>query len=138
MRTAVLVVFSLLGLAATSWAQTPVLDFESLPEGQAAGTAISGVTFTNATVLQSAASLNEAEYPPRSGSKVVCDIGGPIRITFSQPVKSFTAYVTHAQTVTLKMIAGNGGVITQTTASGDNRQGSGKAPNEAIQLTSDS
>ena len=137
MRIAVWSVFSFLGLAALAMAQAPVLDFESLPEGQAAGTLISGVTFTNATVLQSAASLNEAEYPPRSGNKVVCDIGGPIKMTFSVPLKSFTAYVTHAQAVTLKMIAGNGGVITSTTVTGDNRQGSGKSPNEAIQLTSD-
>ncbi|MEO8368068.1 MAG: hypothetical protein ABI806_02555 [Candidatus Solibacter sp.] len=137
MRTAVLVFCSLLGLSGTALAQSPVLDFESLPEGQAAGAAIAGVSFTNATVLQSAASLNEAEFPPRSGNKVVCDIGGPIKVTFNQPVKSFTAYITHSQTVTLKMVAPNGGVITQTTAAGDNRLGSGKTPNEAVQLTSD-
>jgi len=131
-------VYSLLGLSGAAMAQAPVLDFESLPEGQAAGTSISGVSFTNATVLQSAASLNDAEFPPRSGNKVVCDIGGPIRVEFSRPVKSFTAYVTHSQAVTLKMIAGNGGVITSITVTGDNRQGSGKTPNEAIQLTSDS
>jgi len=138
MRTAVVVVYSLLGLSGAAMAQAPVLDFESLPEGQAAGTSISGVSFTNATVLQSAASLNDAEFPPRSGNKVVCDIGGPIRVEFSRPVKSFTAYVTHSQAVTLKMIAGNGGVITSITVTGDNRQGPGKTPNEAIQLTSDS
>ncbi len=137
MRIAVWVVCALLGLTVAAQAQTAVLDFEGLPEGQAAGTAISGVSFTNATVLQSAASLNETEYPPRSGNKVLCDIGGPMKVVFSQPVKSFTAYVTHAQTVTLKMLAGNGGVVTSTTVSGDNRQGSGKTPNEAIQLTSD-
>ena len=137
MRTAVWLVLSALGLSSAALAQAPVLDFEGLPEGQAAGTAISGVSFTNATVLQSAASLNESEYPPRSGTKVVCDIGGPIKVVFSQSVKSFTAYITHSQTVTLKLLASNGGVISQTTVAGDNRQGSGKAPNEAIQLTSD-
>lgn len=137
MRTAVWLLFSLLALATVAMAQAPVLDFESLPEGQPAGTLISGVTFANATVLQSAASLNEAEYPPRSGNKVLCDIGGPMKVVFSQPLKSFTAYVTHAQTVTLKMVAPNGGVVMQTTVTGDNRQGSGKSPNEPIQLTAD-
>ena len=137
MRIAVWVVLCAVGYSIAAIAQTPVLDFESLPEGQAAGSQIPGVTFTNATVLQSAASLNEAEYPPKSGIKVICDVGGPMRVVFSQPIKSFTAYVTHAQAVTLKLLAGNGGVVTTSTASGDNRQGGAKKPNEAIQVSSE-
>ena len=96
-----------------------------------------GGEFTNATVLQSVASLNEAEYPPKSGTKVVCDIGGPMRVVFSQPIKSFTAYVTHTQAVTLKLMAGNGGTVTSSTVSGDNRLGAAKKPNEAITVSSE-
>ena len=137
MRKAVVGLLGLLYVPALALAQLPVVDFEVLPEGQSAGSQIAGVSFTNATVLQSAASLNEAEYPPKSGSKVACDVGGPMRIVFSKPVKTFTAYVTHAQALTAKMIAGNGGTITQSSVSGDNRQGSSKTPNEAITLSWD-
>jgi hypothetical protein len=111
------------------------VDFESLPEGQAAGTQIPGYTFTNATVLQSGVSLNEIEFPPRSGAKVVADIGGAITIRFSAPVAAFTGYFTHSVPLTVRAVSQANVTRTQTSASQDNRAGAGGTPNEAVQVS---
>src|SRR3954452_11655682 len=90
--------------------QTVTVDFESLTEGQAAASLVPGYTFTNALVLQSGASLNEIEFPPKSGTKVVADVGGPMVIKFTNPVTKFTGYFTHSQAVTIRGLARGGGL----------------------------
>ena len=119
-------------------AQTGVVDFESLTEGQQVGSQVNGLTFRNAQVVQSQVSLNEAEYPPHSGSKAIVDVGGPITITFAKPVTSFSGYFTHGVALTIKAQAVNGGIVTQTTSAIDNRAGSGKgSPNELLTVAND-
>ncbi|MBS1859364.1 MAG: hypothetical protein JST11_28580 [Acidobacteria bacterium] len=117
--------------------QSVTVDFESLPEGQAAGTQTPGYTFTNAMVLQSGVSLNEIEFPPRSGSKVVADIGGAMTIKFNAPVATFKGYFTHSVPLTVRAVDQSNRAFTQVSASQDNRAGSGGAPNEAVQVSAD-
>jgi hypothetical protein len=55
-----------------------------------------GVSFQNATVLTAGVSLNELEFPPASGVNVAYDEGGPISLSFSAPISSFSARFTYA------------------------------------------
>jgi hypothetical protein len=112
--------------------QTSTIDFESLTEGQAA--VVPGYTFSNAVVLQSGASLNEIEFPPHSGTKVVCDVGGAMTITFNNPVTKFSGYFTHGQKITIRALAQNGGIGAQAVSTLDNRAGTGGTPNELLQV----
>ena len=69
------------------------LDFEGFPDGTLLTNQYSGLTFTNATVLMAGISLNEFEFPPRSGVNVVSDNGAPILISFSTPVPSLPPFL---------------------------------------------
>ena len=93
------------------------MDFESLPEGQPASTRVPGLSFTNATVLQAAASLNEVEYPPRSGKQVVCDVGGPMSISFTSPITSLGGFFTHQKSITIQALSITGATLATTTSS---------------------
>src|SRR5690349_13565118 len=106
-RSHTLFLLALCVTAPSSAQQTATIDFESLPEGQAAAGQIPGYSFSNATVLQSGASLNEIEFPPKSGTKVVCDVGGAMTINFSTPITKFSGYFTHSQKITIRAIAPN-------------------------------
>lgn len=61
-----------------------------------------GLLFSNATAITAGITLNEFEFPPRSGDNVVFDDGGSIIISFSPlPVASFGGYFTYLIPVTL-------------------------------------
>src|SRR5580698_1855718 len=76
------------------------LNFEDFPDGTpipdstSITTQFPGLTFTNTTVITAGISLNEFEFPPRSGSNVAFDDGGPITIAFASPTSSFSGYFT--------------------------------------------
>jgi hypothetical protein len=75
---------------------------------------VSGVTFTSATVLTTTGAggccLNDLLFPPHSGVNAAADVlfdltdpfnpvisgGGPMFLTFSSPVSSFTAFFTYS------------------------------------------
>lgn len=78
-----------------------VFNFESYADGDPVGELYPGIILTNATAIVAGASLNEAEFPPRSGNTVVFDDGGPISIDFSTPVASVSAWFTYASSLTL-------------------------------------
>ncbi len=81
--------FGVLLLGAQCAAAAPVLyDFEAFNDSEALTNQISGLSFGQATVLAAGLSLNEIEFPPHSGSKVVFDDGGPLSISFAAPVFS--------------------------------------------------
>jgi hypothetical protein len=113
-----------------------LIDFENLAEGLPIDNQLSGLSFSNAVIIQSVVSLNEGEYPPRSGVKVISDIGGPISIILAKPVETFQGYFTHEATVSLRAFDISGSVIDETTANIDNRTGSGRAPNEFLYVSS--
>ena len=60
-----------------------------------------GAIFFNATILTASISLNEFEFPPRSGVKVVFDDGGPIKINFTTPMLNVGGYFTYTVPLTL-------------------------------------
>ncbi len=54
------------------------IGFEGLPHSTILTTQMPGLTFPNIFVLIAGISLNESEFPPRPGSNVTADDGGPI------------------------------------------------------------
>jgi hypothetical protein len=78
------------------------ITFEGLADGTPVTTQFAGLLFSNATALTAGISLNEFEFPPRSGSNVVFDDNGPITVDFSSPVVSFGGYFTYAESLTIQ------------------------------------
>jgi hypothetical protein len=115
-----------------------VIDFDSLNDGDIVTTQFSGVTFQNTVALTAGISLNEFEFPPRSGFNVVSDNGGPITIAFATPVLSFSGYFTYLVPLTLTAFDAGNSQVGQTVSvfsnnlalSGD----SGSSPNELLSV----
>jgi hypothetical protein len=78
-----------------------VLDFEGFPDSTILTSQYAGLTFTNAIILTAGVSLNEFEFPPHSGVNVASDNGGPISISFDNPILSFSGYFTYLEPLTL-------------------------------------
>ena len=57
--------------------------------------------FARATVISSGISLNEFEATPHSGTNVAFDDGGPMQISFSSPIVSFSGYFTYSRRLTI-------------------------------------
>lgn len=116
-----------------------VIDFEALADGTPVGLTYPGVAFGNSTVLRSGLSLNEFEFPPRSGQAVAFDVGGAMQLSFAAPVDFFEGFVTYGtQLVITAFDASNAVVTTSTTLFGSNLALSGDAgslANEQLQLT---
>lgn len=125
-------------LAPLLQAQTTTVDFESLADGTVLTNQISGLVFANAGVLKSGTSLNELEFPPHSGQNVAFDSGGPMTITFSPPLTSFSANFNYRTTVTLTALDASGKTIaTATSRFSSNLKvsgSSGSSPNEVLQV----
>ena len=80
----------------------PVVEgFDGFLDGDLLTNQLTGLTFANAVILSAGLSLNEFDFPPRSGFNVVSDLGGPIVITFDSPVAAILAYLTYAVGVTI-------------------------------------
>ncbi len=87
---------------ATSAVAVPVVyGFEQFEDSDSVTTEIPGLTFSNTTALEAGVGLNEFEFPPRSGTKVVFDDGGEIVIGFVSPIFSVGAYFNYAQALSL-------------------------------------
>lgn len=114
------------------------IDFDGFADSDILTTQISDLTFANAIVLSSGISLNEFEFPPRSGNNVASDNGGPITITFATPVSSFSGYFTYTSGLTLQAFDTSNALLGTTAStfisnlalSGD----IGSAPNELLAL----
>src|SRR5258708_5680550 len=78
-----------------------VIDFESFNDLDALTTQIPGLIFSHATVVSAGFSLNDLEFPPRSGTNSVFDDGGPLHISFGTPLSSFAGYFTYAKQLSL-------------------------------------
>jgi hypothetical protein len=114
------------------------IDFESLSDAEIIASQYSGLYFSNTKVFTSGVSLNEAEFPPQSGTKVAIDIGGPITISFSKPVKNVTGRFTYNNQISLiGYDASHSAVATVTSTYSNNTKLSGvvgSTPNELITL----
>lgn len=127
-----------LALCANVTALATPVDFEGYSDLHPFTNEIAGLTFANASVLTAGISLNEFEYPPRSGTNVVFDDGGSLAIEFAMPVTSILAYLSYASRVTLDVYDAGSNLVGTTTSlfmnnlalSGD----SGSSPNEALSV----
>jgi hypothetical protein len=122
-------------------ARASVIDFEGLGDLAPVTTQFPEVTFTNATVLTAGISLNEFEFPPHSGLKVVVDDGGPIGIVFDELQASVGGFVNYSVPVTLHAFDPADTLVgTATSAFASNLALSGdpgSAPNELLGVTFD-
>ena len=84
-----------------AYSSPTVLNFESLSDSQFVTNQFPNLLFSNAIVLTAGISLNEFDFPPHSGQNVLSDFGGPISISFVSPVFTFSAFFTHAVSVTI-------------------------------------
>ena len=127
-------------LASSHLSEAAVIDFEQFSDGDILAGQVPGLTFSNTTVLSAGISLNEFEFPPHSGMNVVSDNGGPISISFSNPVSIFSGYFTYAAALTLQAFNSSGmqvGSVQSTFNSNDALFGdAGSSPNELLRLAS--
>lgn len=117
-----------------------VYGFDTFADGTVVTNQISGLTFTNTTAISAGLSLNELEFPPRSGAGVVFDDGGAIAIDFASPVFSVGGYFTYVVGLTFSAYdSGNNLLGSLLAAFGSNVALSGdvgSAPNEFVSLNS--
>ena len=117
-----------------------VLDFDTFADGELITSQVSNLVFHNAVALTAGATLNEFEFPPRSGANVLSDSGGPISIDFATPVVSFGGYFTYIQSLVLTAYDTGDMVIGSVTSSfPSNLALSGdpnSSPNEFLSLVS--
>ncbi len=95
------VVVLTLAIAPARPALATVIGFEGFADSTPFTTPLPGLTFTNATVLTSGVSLNDLEFPPRSGDNVVFDAGGLMTIAFATPQARVGGFFTYSVPVTL-------------------------------------
>jgi hypothetical protein len=115
------------------------IDFENLSDSTVIGAsyAADGVIFSNAVVATAGISLNDADFPPHSGVNVAIDGFGPITLTFTTPISSFSAFFTYASGLTLTAFnSADQAVASAQSLLRDNFVSSGNIPNELIQLNS--
>lgn len=115
-------------------------DFESFDDLTPLSGQISGLTFTNATVLKAGFSLNELSFPPNSGANVVFDDGGAITIDFDQPVFGIAARFTYLTTLTLSIFDDSHAELGRVTSAFASNEGAGagsvgSSPNDHLALT---
>jgi hypothetical protein len=112
------------------------INFEGLASGTAVGSTYAGVTFTNAMVLTAGITLNDADFPPHSGSNVALDAGGPMQITFDTAISDFSAYFTYGVPLVITGFDSLGNpVATANSMFSGNFTSSGNPPNELLSLT---
>ena len=131
---------ALLIVSPTGFAATISINFEGPSDSTFISTQYPGVTFSNAIILKSGISLNELDFPPRSGVNVASDSGGGMSLIFSTPVQNFLAYFTYTVPVTLQAFDSSNRLLTSVrslfatnTVSGGVL---GSNPNELIQVAS--
>lgn len=117
-----------------------VVDFDALADATPLTNQLAGLSFSNASVLKAGQSLNEFEFPPRSGDGVVLDDGGAISISFSAPVSSVGAYFTYIAGLSMRAFDSASNVLgTVTSDFGSNALISGdggSSPNELLEFIS--
>src|SRR3954469_10391595 len=89
-------------LAIPSTVLATTINFDSLSDSEAVTNQFAGVTFSNAIALTAGISLNEFDFPPRSGNNVVSDDGGAMSITFASPLSNFGGYFTYDHMLTIE------------------------------------
>jgi hypothetical protein len=139
LRLAVLLT-GLLTFSPAVFASPVMINFDSLAEFDSVTNQLSGLTFSNATVLAAGSSLNDLELPPHSGQNVVVDDGGPMSITFDSPVYGLGGYFTYLEPLTLSAYDASNNLIATITSSFLNNLAlsgdGGSSPNEFLAFSS--
>jgi hypothetical protein len=121
-------------------ARAATVTFEGFPDSAILTSQIPGLSFGNTIILSSGITLNEFEFPPRSGTNVASDNGGPITITFSPAVTSFSGYFTYAVPLILRAFNGSNAQVATATSHFSNNEAlsgtAGSSPNELLQVSS--
>jgi hypothetical protein len=130
------VVLLLLTLPHRSFAVT--IDFETLADGDVVTNQFPDILFSNATVLTAGISLNEFEFPPKSGSNVVFDDGGPMTLSFLTPVLGVSGFFTYLSLspLTLSAFDPSGNLLASVSSAFSNNTAlsgeGGSSPNEQL------
>jgi hypothetical protein len=132
--------------AGNARAETVTLNFEGFPDSTIVTDQYPGLTFTNAIILTAGISLNEFEFPPRSGVNVVSDNNGPMTIDFSVPITSFSGYFSYLEPLTLDAFNASSAEVASASSAFSNNLAClagppcpgdpGSSPNEFIELGS--
>lgn len=120
-------------------ADTFTINFDNLQDSQVVGSAYAanGVIFSGAVIATAGITLNESDFPPRSGNNVVIDATGPITLSFATPVSAFSGFFTYLAPLTLDGFGSSNQLLaTATSAFSQNFVSSGNQPNELISLVS--
>jgi hypothetical protein len=139
-RSPVWLLPALVLVAASSTLLADSIDFEGLADSTFVTTQFSGITFSNAIILTSGVSLNELDFPPRSGVNVVGDTGGAMSLVFSTPAVDFLGYFTYGIPVTMQGFDGSNHLLASATTLFGNNTASGgdpgSNPNELLDIAS--
>jgi hypothetical protein len=132
--------FFLCTLASPLYSNQITVNFEGFADGTAITTQYAGLIFSNATIATSGVSLNEFEFPPKSGVNVAIDNGGPITIAFSTAVSSFDAFFTYSVPLTLDAFNSSNTLVDSANSLFSNNEGlsgvPGSSPNKLMQVSS--
>jgi len=136
-------ILSVLILAGALFQATPVLadftlNFEALEDLDFVTNqyASYGVTFANALALEAGISLNEYDFPPHSGSVVISDDAGPMRLDFSVPVTTISGYFTYVSPLTMSAYDSGDGLLASINSTySENTTTSGNPTNDFLDLT---
>ena len=124
----------------TAFAQNSPLTFEGYADSTILTNQYTGAIFSNAIVLTKGITLNEFEFPPHGGSNVASDNGGPMSLSFSSGVNSFSAYFTYGVPLTVQAFDSSNHLLTSATSAFSNNEAvsgvSGSRANELLQVTS--
>ena len=123
---------------ATSLKAAPItINFEGFPDSTILTNQYVGVTFSDAIILTAGISLNEFDFPPRSGSNVAGDNNGPLSIDFATPITSFSGYFTYSHALILDAFGAANNLLTSAPSLfSQNFVSSGNPPNELLQVSS--
>lgn len=138
MRNVLLALVTAASLGLATPARAATIDFESFSDLDALTTQVSGLVFNDFTILTSGAmggSLNEFDYPPRSGNNVAAGLNGSSSISFTSAISSFSGFFTYDGTLSLAFYDGATLLQTITSAFAANYASSANAPNELLQFS---
>lgn len=126
----------LLAVSQLAVAGSITLDFEGFADSTSLTSQYPGFLFSGSNILTAGLSLNDLEYPPRSGANVAGNSGGPITILFTVPVLTFGGYFTYSSALTVEAFDSlNQSIGTASSGFTSNFVSSGNTPNEHLQLS---
>lgn len=112
-------------------ARATLVTFEGLSDNLSLSNEIPGLIFNGATVLVAGVSLNEFDFPPKSGDNVAAALTGLMEITFAELMDTVSGYFTYSDSLTLSIYDTNGSLLASTQSAAANNLGS----NELISLS---